>query len=146
MERMCEKGNFCDERHCTDELPSFSGTLINGRLKSPPVTLLQRCENKIADYFYAPSDSPPSGGGRSRCSCGHISRMCRGTSSGERVRQFSAKETLHSFLTFIFRANRTTCFLLFPHRLAHISLYSAKACLSLAFHQTPITHLHGVNL
>jgi hypothetical protein len=36
--------------------------------------------DKDASFFMPPLDSPPSGGGRSRCSCGHISYMQRRTS------------------------------------------------------------------
>jgi hypothetical protein len=42
--------------------------------------------NKDSFPFLPLLDSPPSGGGWHRCSCGHLSHMCSGISSGQRVR------------------------------------------------------------
>jgi hypothetical protein len=59
--------------------------LILNLVASFPLTILKRINNKqyydseLVVSVYAPSDSPPSGWGRPRYSCGQIFHMCRST-------------------------------------------------------------------
>jgi hypothetical protein len=66
---------YCQARCCVAAL-----TLMLLPLSSCPFTF-----RSLLDSHRTQTDSPPGGGGRPRCLCGHIFYMCRGTGSSERV-------------------------------------------------------------